>query len=127
MRPQGAQYGPPATVAPEQGWSQHVSLLRPQEPPSRAAGRGAGGRAAVHVDRFEIDYREDGSERQFSSDLSVVEPGTGRTLSRQHISVNKPLRWGGVTGCAAQRRLSCRSSPHARSRSAHQGVAVWWP
>ena len=75
----------------------------------------------MHVDRFEIDYREDGSERQFSSDLSVVDPATGRTLSRQHISVNKPLRWGGVTGCAAHIRLSARCPPHARSRSAHQG------
>lgn len=55
----------------------------------------AGGSAVVRVDNFQIDYREDGSERQFQSDLSVLDAGTGRTLSSQHISVNKPLRWGG--------------------------------
>ncbi len=48
----------------------------------------------VRVDNFQIDYREDGSERQFMSDLSVLDASTGRTLSTQHISVNKPLRWG---------------------------------
>lgn len=54
----------------------------------------AGGSAVVRVDKFNIDYREDGSERQFYSDLSVLDAATGRTLSTQHISVNKPLRWG---------------------------------
>lgn len=48
----------------------------------------------MRVDNFEIDYREDGSERQFFSDLSVLDAATGRTLSTQHISVNKPMRWG---------------------------------
>mmetsp|Transcript_15282 Transcript_15282/g.46183 ORF Transcript_15282/g.46183 Transcript_15282/m.46183 type:complete len:298 (+) Transcript_15282:3-896(+) len=56
-----------------------------------------GGKAVLHVDKFEIDYREDGSERQFSSDLSIIDPETGRTVSTQHINVNKPLRYGGVT------------------------------
>lgn len=51
----------------------------------------------LHVDKFDIDYREDGSERQFTSDLSVIDPETGAVLSQQHISVNKPLRWQGVT------------------------------
>lgn len=57
----------------------------------------AGGVAVLHVDKFDIDYREDGSERQFTSDLSVIDPETGAVLSQQHISVNKPLRWQGVT------------------------------
>ncbi len=48
----------------------------------------------MRVDNFQIDYREDGSERQFMSDLSVIDAATGRQLSSQHISVNKPLRWG---------------------------------
>ena len=47
----------------------------------------------VHVDKFNIEYREDGSERQFTSDLSILDAATGRPLSSQHISVNKPLRW----------------------------------
>jgi ResB-like family len=54
----------------------------------------AGGAAVVRVDKFSIDYREDGSERQFYSDLTVLDGTTGRPLSTQHISVNKPLRWG---------------------------------
>lgn len=48
----------------------------------------------VRVDKFSIDYREDGSERQFYSDLTVLDGTTGQPLSTQHISVNKPLRWG---------------------------------
>lgn len=54
----------------------------------------AGGGAVVRIDKFNIDYREDGSERQFYSDLTVLDGATGRPLSTQHISVNKPLRWG---------------------------------
>ena len=49
----------------------------------------------VRVDKFSIDYREDGSERQFYSDLTVLDGTTGQPQSTQHISVNKPLRWGG--------------------------------
>ena len=58
----------------------------------------------MRVDKFSIDYREDGSERQFYSDLTVLDGTTGQPLSTQHISVNKPLRWGEFTshGCSIQ-------------------------
>jgi len=51
----------------------------------------------VRVNDFSIEYREDGSEKQFFSDLSVLDASTGEQLTRKTISVNKPLRWGGVT------------------------------
>jgi cytochrome c biogenesis protein ResB len=59
----------------------------------------------VRVDKFSIDYREDGSERQFYSDLTVLDGTTGQPLSTQHISVNKPLRWG---ECIAHDRPCCK-------------------
>lgn len=70
----------------------------------------------LHVDKFEIDYREDGSERQFSSDLSIIDPETGRTVSTQHINVNKPLRYGGVTACA----LPHHAYPLANHATSHE-------
>lgn len=51
----------------------------------------------IRVNDFSIEYREDGSEKQFFSDLSVLDVNTGEQLTRKTISVNKPLRWGGVT------------------------------
>lgn len=81
MCPQGAEF-------------QVADVLRGASPVARLPG---GGTAVIHVDKFDIDYREDGSERQFSSDLSVIDPESGAVLSQQHISVNKPLRWQGVT------------------------------
>ena len=56
-----------------------------------------GADTVVRVNDFSIEYREDGSEKQFFSDLSVLDPATGEQLTRKTISVNKPLRWGGVT------------------------------
>ena len=51
----------------------------------------------VRVNDFSIQYRDDGSEKQFFSDLSVLDATTGEQLIRKTISVNNPLRWGGVT------------------------------
>lgn len=51
----------------------------------------------LHVDTFHIEYREDGSEQQFYSDLSILDPVSRNPISRQTIRVNKPLRFGGVT------------------------------
>ena len=51
---------------------------------------------AVRVNRFWIDYTEDGSIDQFYSDLSVVDR-QGEELKRKTIYVNEPLRYQGVT------------------------------
>jgi cytochrome c biogenesis protein len=50
----------------------------------------------LHVNSFNIEYRSDGSEKQFYSDLSIQD-FDGRELSRKTISVNSPLRYGGMT------------------------------
>ncbi|MGK7953297.1 MAG: cytochrome c biogenesis protein [Xenococcaceae cyanobacterium] len=51
---------------------------------------------AVKVNRFWIDYTDDGSIDQFYSDLSVVDR-QGQELKRKTIYVNEPLRFQGVT------------------------------
>lgn len=51
---------------------------------------------AVHVNRFWIDYKPDGTIDQFYSDLSVIDQ-EGQERDRQTIHVNKPLRYRGVT------------------------------
>ncbi|GLC35607.1 copper chaperone [Pleodorina starrii] len=52
----------------------------------------------IHVNRFLIDYRPDGSVAQFYSDLSLIDPRDGgRELLRKTISVNDPFRYQGVT------------------------------
>jgi cytochrome c biogenesis protein len=51
---------------------------------------------AVKVNRFWIDYTDEGAIDQFYSDLSVVDPA-GAELKRDTIHVNKPLRYRGVT------------------------------
>ncbi|MCU0565314.1 MAG: cytochrome c biogenesis protein [Oculatellaceae cyanobacterium Prado106] len=51
---------------------------------------------SVKVNRFWIDYTDEGSIDQFYSDLSVLDQ-TGKEVDRQTIHVNKPLRHKGVT------------------------------
>jgi cytochrome c biogenesis protein len=51
---------------------------------------------SVKVNRFWIDYTENGDIDQFYSDLSVVSD-RGEELKRETIHVNKPLRYDGVT------------------------------
>ncbi|MGF1539349.1 MAG: cytochrome c biogenesis protein [Pleurocapsa sp.] len=51
---------------------------------------------SLKVNRFWIDYTEDGAIDQFYSDLSVVNKGN-EELKRDTIYVNKPLRYDGVT------------------------------
>ena len=50
----------------------------------------------VKVNRFWIDYTENGDIDQFYSDLSVVS-NEGEELKRETIYVNHPLRYDGVT------------------------------
>ena len=50
----------------------------------------------VRVNRFWIDYTDNGDIDQFYSDLSVLSD-RGEELKRETIHVNKPLRYDGVT------------------------------
>lgn len=51
---------------------------------------------SVKVNRFWIEYQEDGKIDQFYSDLSVLD-NQQQEVERQTIYVNKPLRYRGVT------------------------------
>ena len=51
---------------------------------------------SVKVNRFWIDYTDDGAINQFYSDLSVISD-RGEELKRKTIYVNQPLRYDGVT------------------------------
>ena len=51
---------------------------------------------SVKVNRFWIDYTENGDIDQFYSDLSVISD-RGEEIQRETIHVNKPLRYDGVT------------------------------
>ena len=53
-------------------------------------------KSSVQVNDFTIDYLPNGQVSQFYSDLSVIDP-KGKELTRKTISVNIPLRAGGVT------------------------------
>ena len=53
-------------------------------------------KSTVQVNDFTIEYLPSGAVSQFYSDLSVVDP-KGKEMSRKTISVNVPLRVGGVT------------------------------
>ena len=64
--------------------------LAPASPLARPPASAA---AAVRVDGFDVQYRDDGSVAQFVSDLTVLDPGSGRVLAAKRISVNEPLRF----------------------------------
>ncbi|GFY95070.1 cytochrome c biogenesis protein family [Actinidia rufa] len=50
----------------------------------------------VHVNRFSMDYYDSGEVRQFHTDLSLLDL-EGKEVMRKTISVNDPLRYGGIT------------------------------
>jgi len=57
----------------------------------------AAARDKVLVNDFTIEYLPNGQVSQFFSDLSVLDGASGREKQRKTISVNVPLRQGGVT------------------------------
>lgn len=81
------------------------SLLRPSTilaiPPK-------GSSSFLKVDDFRIQYRPDGSIQQFFSDVSV-EDRFGNTMMQKTISVNKPLRYGGITAYQTDWSMSALS------------------
>ncbi|KAG9440873.1 hypothetical protein H6P81_021038 [Aristolochia fimbriata] len=50
----------------------------------------------VHVNQFYMDYYDTGEVSQFHSDLSLFDLD-GKEIMRKMISVNDPLRYGGIT------------------------------
>ncbi|QCD88519.1 cytochrome c biogenesis protein [Vigna unguiculata] len=50
----------------------------------------------IHVNRFYMDYYESGEVSQFYTDLSLRNMD-GKEVMRKTISVNDPLRYGGIT------------------------------
>jgi cytochrome c biogenesis protein len=61
------------------------------------APRPAAAKDSVVVNDFTIEYLPNGQVSQFFSDLSVVDAKDGSEKQRKTISVNVPLRQGGVT------------------------------
>ncbi len=61
-------------------------------PKSPVASPPAAAQSVLHVNSFDVKYRDDGSVEQFVSDLSVYDP-QGRERLRKSISVNDPLRF----------------------------------
>ncbi|KAJ6716718.1 CYTOCHROME C BIOGENESIS PROTEIN CCS1 CHLOROPLASTIC [Salix koriyanagi] len=50
----------------------------------------------VHVNKFYMDYYDGGDIKQFHTDLSLFDLN-GKEVMRKTISVNDPLRYGGIT------------------------------
>ncbi|KAI4295564.1 hypothetical protein L6164_035599 [Bauhinia variegata] len=50
----------------------------------------------IHVNRFYMDYFDSGEVSQFHSDLSLFDMN-GKEVMRKTVSVNDPLRYGGIT------------------------------
>ncbi|KAJ8450869.1 hypothetical protein Cgig2_032494 [Carnegiea gigantea] len=50
----------------------------------------------IHVNRFYMDYSDSGEVSQFHSDLCLFDLN-GKEVMRKTISVNDPLRYGGIT------------------------------
>jgi len=80
-------------MIPEGGAEPFSDLLQPA---TMVAIPPKGSSALLKVDNFRIQYRPDGSIQQFYSDVAV-EDRFGNELKHETISVNKPLRYGGIT------------------------------
>ncbi|KAI7839290.1 hypothetical protein COHA_006988 [Chlorella ohadii] len=82
-----------SAMIPEGGEMVVASALRSASP---LAWSPAGAEAVLRCDDFRIDYRPDGSVKQFYSDIQVLDLD-GNPVSTKTVSVNQPLRFGGVT------------------------------
>ncbi|KAK9792693.1 hypothetical protein WJX73_002523 [Symbiochloris irregularis] len=79
---------------PEGGDASFRQILHPVIPWAPAP---KGADDLLHVNNFEVKYRSDGSVEQFVSNLSVYTPDGEQETARKEISVNKPLRYKGIT------------------------------
>ncbi|KXZ49277.1 hypothetical protein GPECTOR_22g871 [Gonium pectorale] len=115
-------------MCPEGQDFQIASFLLPASPLASMPDSAAN---VVHVNRFTIDYRPDGSVAQFYSDLALTDPRDGRELLRKTISVNDPFRYNGVTMYQTDWSLSAltlrvlgNEAPLARAAEASQAAAA---
>lgn len=83
----------------------------------------SGARQLLRVDGFNVVYRDDGSVAQFESDLSVLDPATGAVAKSQRISVNKPLRFGGVTAYQADYGMAALTLRVAAAEASPESAA----
>ncbi|KAI3428303.1 hypothetical protein D9Q98_006682 [Chlorella vulgaris] len=100
-----------------------ASALRSASP---LAWNPGGASAVIRCDDFRIDYREDGSVRQFYSDLTVLDVD-GREQSTKTVSVNQPLRFGGVTAYQTDWSMSALKVRVAGSFVAPEDTAFQLP
>lgn len=76
-------------MVPEGGDFIFTQALAPVSPVARPPNSA---NSMLHVNSFDVKYRDDGSVEQFVSDLSVFD-WQGRETLRKTISVNDPLRY----------------------------------
>ncbi|KAG2443724.1 hypothetical protein HXX76_002070 [Chlamydomonas incerta] len=116
-------------MCPEGQDFQVASFLQPSSP---IANMPASASNVIHVNKFTIDYRPDGSVAQFYSDLSLLDPAQGgKELMRKTISVNDPFRFNGVTMYQTDWSLSAltlrvlgQDAPLARAAQAAEAQAA---
>ena len=80
-------------MVPEDGEVLTSTVLHPASPLARLP---AGGNTVLHVDDFRIEYRSDGSIKQFFTDVTA-QTIDGKPVASTTMSVNKPFRFGGIT------------------------------
>jgi len=71
---------------------EEVAVREVLAPNTRYAGEFPGIGKKLRVDDFRIDYREDGSVKQFYSDIAIDTPGGTQREKSTTIAVNTPLR-----------------------------------
>ncbi|PNW73842.1 hypothetical protein CHLRE_13g575000v5 [Chlamydomonas reinhardtii] len=116
-------------MCPEGQDFQVASFLQPSSP---IASMPASASNVIHVNKFTIDYRPDGSVAQFYSDLSLLDPAQGgKEMMRKTISVNDPFRFNGVTMYQTDWSLSAvtlrvlgQDAPLARAAQAAEAQAA---
>ena len=104
-----------SAMIPEGSSATFSSLLRPA---SMVALPPQGSSSSVRVDDFRIAYRSDGSIQQFYTDVAV-ENEKGETVMTKTISVNQPLRYGGITAYQTDWSMAALSVKAALSSSAN--------
>ncbi|KAG2438976.1 hypothetical protein HYH02_010768 [Chlamydomonas schloesseri] len=115
-------------MCPEGQDFQVAAFLQPSSPISTMPDSASN---VIHVNKFTIDYRPDGSVAQFYSDLSLLDPAQGgKELMRKTISVNDPFRFNGVTMYQTDWSLSAvtlrvlgQDAPLARAAQAAEAQA----
>lgn len=85
---------------------QNIQLSSALQPRSLLFLPPAASKMSLRLDDFIIDFRADGSVRQFYSDVSVLDSSGSDELYHTRLRVNEPLRFGGVTAYQIDWKLS---------------------